>query len=80
MVTERPLEGSSGPTFRWSVFANGPAQIMVGVLAIIVDALFFGGVELVSFGTIILAAGISLTIIGLLIRRRARQTSMKEHE
>jgi len=79
-MTERPLEGSSGPTFRWSVFANGPAQITVGVLAIIVDALFFGGVEVVSFGTIVLAAGISLTISGLLVHRRARRTSMKEQE
>jgi Na+/melibiose symporter-like transporter len=80
MMTERPTDKSSGQIGRWSAFAMGPAQIVVGVLAMIIDALFFGGVELVSFGTIFLAAGIVLTINGMLVRRRARRRHTDSQE
>lgn len=73
-------DAAPGARASWRVFFRGPAQIVVGVLAMIIDALFFGGVELVSFGTIVLTAGMVLTADTLLVRRRARRgrTDMQE--
>lgn len=56
-----------------SVLTVGLPQVVIGLLAILADAVFFDGLELVSPGTIFLSAGIVLTIIGLLVRRHARR-------
>ncbi|WP_422114983.1 hypothetical protein [Brachybacterium sp. UNK5269] len=56
-----------------SVLNVGMPQVAIGVLALLADVVFFDGVKLVSVGTIFLAGGIVLTIIGLLVRRHARR-------
>lgn len=78
--SRQPADAVPGARASWRVFFRGPAQIAVGVVAMIIDSLFFGGVELVSFGTIVLTAGIVLTADTLLVRRRARRRRTETQE
>ena len=74
MGTERQRERAENATrSEVSVLAVGPPQMAIGALALIADILLFDGPTILSFASIFLVGGVGLTIIGLLVRRRARR-------